>query len=140
MAYLNLIFVSSLLNEDGHDLPAILKRAALHNHSGTVRSMLLFSAGNVMQAVDGEESEVRSEWRRLLHCDDYRDSIMLNEEEVEGPSLVHNSLGARHLLPALVEMLPDNVAFFSLSESAVAQRVRLGIARNLLRQFAADYS
>jgi hypothetical protein len=140
MTLLNLIFVSSLQRADGNDLPAILARAVLHNQSTSVRSMVLFSAGNVMQAIDGEASEIQCEKRRLFQCADYLDSIVLNEEEVAGPTLSGNSLGASHLSPTVIEMLPANVAFFGLSERGVVQRVRLGIARNLLRQFAADYA
>jgi hypothetical protein len=100
--------------------------------------MLLFCAGNVMQVIDGEASATRHEWRRLLQCPYCRDSIVLNEEELDGPVLQGNSLGAQRLPAAVVERPPANVAFFRLSEDAVAQCVRLGIARNLLKQFAAD--
>lgn len=140
MSHLNLIFVSALVHEDGQDLPAILKRSVSCNQNRSVRSMILFSAGNVMQAIDGEATETRDELHRLFQCVHYKHSIVLNEEEVNGPSLKGNSLGALGLGAHLIGMLPADVAFFSLSESAVAQRVRLGIARNLLTQFAADYT
>jgi hypothetical protein len=106
MARLNVIFVSALLREDGLTLPALLENSLSRNRSNSVRSMTLFSAGSLMQVIDGD-------------C---------------------TSLGALNLLPATIKRLPAGVSFFSLSENAVAQRVRLGIARNLLRQFAADYS
>jgi Sensors of blue-light using FAD len=140
VTHLNMIFVSALRDAEGHDLPALLKNAMAYNQSTSVRSILLFSAGQVMQAIDGEVAHIRSEWRRLLQCSYYHDSIVLNEEEVPGPSLTGNSLGAQRLPAAVLEGLPAEVAFFKLSEAAVAQRVRSGIARNLLQQFAADYA
>lgn len=140
MAHLNMIFVSALRDEAGHDLPAILESSAACNPANSVRSMLLFCAGNVMQVIDGEEGEIRNELKRLLQCPYYHDSIVLNEEEVEGAVLKGNSLGAQRLPPSVMEKLPSNVAFFDLSEAGVTQRVRLGIARNLLKQFAADYA
>jgi Sensors of blue-light using FAD len=136
---LNMIFVSALLNDEGQDLPAILESAA-SSQSDSVHSMILYSAGNVMQFIDGEASEARSEFKRLFQNAQYVNSIVLSEEEVEAPSLSRSSLGASRLQHSVIEKLPRNVAFFKLSESAVAQRVRLGIARNLLRQFAADNS
>jgi hypothetical protein len=78
--------------------------------------------------------------KRLFQSPFYRDSVVLNEELVDSPSLEGHSLGAQHLPDSVLEKLPSNVAYFNLSESAVQQRVRSGIARNLLRQFAADYS
>ena len=139
MTRLNMIFVSALLNDEGQDLPAILESAA-SSQSDSVHSMILYSAGNVMQFIDGEASEARSEFKRLFQNAQYVNSIVLSEEEVEAPSLSRSSLGASRLQHSVIEKLPRNVAFFKLSESAVAQRVRLGIARNLLRQFAADNS
>jgi len=140
MTHLNIIFVSALLNEDGRDLPAILGHSMEFDPMRTVRSMVLFSTGSVMQALDGETVQARREMKRISQCAHYRDTIVLNEEEVEERSLAGCSLGALHLSADVVEMLPADVAFFSLSESAVTQRVRLSIARNLLRQFAYDYS
>lgn len=139
MTRLNMIFVSALLNDEGQDLPAILESAA-SSQGDSVHSMILYSAGNVMQFIDGEASEARSEFKRLFQNAQYVNSIVLSEEEVEAPSLSRSSLGASRLQHSVIEKLPRNVAFFKLSESAVAQRVRLGIARNLLRQFAADNS
>jgi hypothetical protein len=140
MARLNVIFVSALLREDGLTLPALLENSLSRNRSNSVRSMTLFSAGSLMQVIDGDASETRTELGWIFHNACYRHSIVLNEEEVEGPTLDCTSLGALNLLPATIKRLPAGVSFFSLSENAVAQRVRLGIARNLLRQFAADYS
>ncbi len=140
MSRLNVIFVSALLNEAGQDLPSLLASAARLNATGSLRSMLLFSAGSVMQAIDGESEETRREVQRLFQSRHYVNSIVLNEEKVESPSLHCSSLGAHRLAPALIEELPPGLAFFELCESAVVQRVRNGIARNLLKQFAADYS
>jgi hypothetical protein len=140
MTHLNIIFVSALLHEDGRDLPAILEHAIACNPSRTLRSMVLFSTGSVMQAIDGEALQARLELKRISGSSLYLDTIVLNEEEVQGHSLSGNSLGALHLSADVVGMLPADVAFFNLSEGAVVQRVRLGIARNLLKQFAFDYS
>jgi hypothetical protein len=140
MARLNVIFVSALLHVDGLDLPAILESASSRNRSNSLRSMLLFTAGNLMQAIDGEAAEARYELQQIFSNPCYRDSVVLNEEIVDGPSLSCNSLGALHLPPAVITQIPPSVAVFNLTENAVAQRVRLSIARNLLKQFACDYS
>lgn len=140
MTHLILILVSGLRDETGHDLPAILHNAACCNPAQSVRSMLLFAGGQVMQAIDGEASEIRRELQRLLRCSYFSDCVVLNEERSQGHSLERTSLGAQQLPCAVHEMLPANVAFFPLSASAVEQQVRAGIARNLLRQFAADYA
>lgn len=139
MARLNVIFVSALLNADGLDLPAILDSATSRNRSSSLRSMLLFTAGNLMQAIDGEASEARYELQQIFSNPYYRDSVVINEEIVEGPSLSCNSLGALRLPPAVITQIPPSVALFTLTANAVAQRVRLSIARNLLTQFACDY-
>ena len=140
MTHLNIIFVSALLNEDGHDLPTILGHSMSCNPLRTVRSMVLFSSGSVMQAIDGEALEARRELKRISESAYYHETIVLNEEEVDGYSLTGCSLGALRLSADVVGLLPADVAFFNLSESAVGQRVRPGIARNLLKQFAFDYS
>jgi hypothetical protein len=140
MDHLNVIFVSALRDQTGSDLPALLEEHAACSHLTSVCSMLLFSDGNVMQAMDGEASEIRCELKRLFQSPFLRDAIVLNEELVNSPSLEGHSLGAQHLTASVLDQLPANVAFFKLSEGAVAQRVRSGIARNLLKQFAADYS
>jgi hypothetical protein len=140
MAHLNVIFVSALRDVAGNDLPAILEDYAASNPSNSVCSMLLFSDGSVMQAIGGEASEIRCELKRLFQSPFYRDCIVLNEEMVDSPSLDGHSLGAQCLPASVIEKLPANVALFNLSEGAVAQRVRSGIARNLLQQFAADYT
>lgn len=140
MTHLNVIFIGALRDVAGHDLPAIWANAVAGKPSGSIRSMLLFSAGHVMQAIDGEAATIRSEFKRLVHSPYFRESVVLNEEKVPGPSLFGNSLGAQQLPLSVLEKLPADVAYFSLSEGAVTQRVGLGIARNLLRQFAADYS
>lgn len=140
MARLNVIFVSALLNADGQDLPAILESLNSRNRANSIRSMLLFTAGNLMQAIDGEASETRHELQQIFSSPYYHDSIVLNEEIVDSPSLSCTSLGALCLPPAVITRLPPGVALFTLTENAVAQRVRMSIARNLLRQFACDYA
>ena len=140
MARLNVIFVSALLNADGLDLPAILESLNSRNRSNSIRSMLLFTDGNLMQAIDGEASEARYELQQIFSSPYYHDSVVLNEEIVDCPSLTCTSLGALRLPPEVITQIPPTVALFTLTENAVAQRVRTSIARNLLKQFACDYS
>lgn len=140
MARLNVIFVSALLHANGQDLPCILESLRSRNRANSIRSMLLFTAGNLMQAIDGEASETRHELQHIFSNPHYHDSVVLNEEIVDSPSLSCTSLGALRLPPAVITQLPPGVAFFTLTENAVAQRVRMSIARNLLKQFACDYA
>lgn len=139
MARLNMIFVSALL-QNGLDLPQILQDSMARCHSSSLHTMVLFSAGQVMQAIDGEAQEAREEMQRLFHSAPYTNSVLLNQEEVEIPSLTGISLGAHQLASCVVAQLPPGVQFFKLSEGAIVQRVRSSIARNLLKQFAADYA
>lgn len=140
MAQLNLVFVSALQSENGSELPGILHGALAHNPSQTLRSMLLFAAGSLMQVIEGEAHLARQEMQRLFSSPDYVDPILLNEVRVSADSLADTSLGALHLPAAVIERVPSGVAVFSLTAHAVDERMRPGIARNLMRQFAADYS
>ena len=140
MARINVIFVSALRDENGLDLPRALQHVAGHKYTDSLHCMTLFAAGSLMQEIDGEAPQARAELRRIFQSSHYLNAIVLNEEEVPEPSLSGNSLGALHLAPAVIEMLPENVVLFSLNEGAITQRVRSSIARNLLKQFAADYS
>ena len=140
MTRINVIFVSALRDENGLDLPRALQCEAGHTFTDALHCMTLFAAGSLMQVIDGEAPQARAELRRIFQSSHYLNTIVLNEEEVTEPSLCGNSLGALHLAPGVIEMLPEHVVLFSLNEGAVTQRVRSGIARNLLKQFAADYS
>ena len=140
MARLNVIFVSNLRDTNGLDLPAMLENSIRHSLSNSLHSMLLFSAGHLMQAIDGEAVETRCELQRIFASPHHLNSIVLNEETMQEPSLACTSLGALHLQPTLVARIPPAVVLFALTESAILQRVCPGIARNLLKQFACDYS
>ena len=140
MARICMVFVSDLLNASGQDLPDILACALANPQTSSMGSMLLFAAGSMMQVIEGEADAARAEWTRLLHSPYYRHSILLNEETVATPCLSGVSLGALQLAHAVIAQLPPAVAYFRLSESAIMQRVQQGLARNLLKQFAADYS
>ena len=139
MARLNMIFVSAL-HQNGLYLPQILQGSMARCHSSALHTMVLFSTGQVMQAIDGEAQDAREEMQWLFNSAHLSNSVLLNQEEVEIPSLTGTSLGAHQLASCVVARLPQGVQFFKLSEGAVAQRVRSSIARNLLKQFAADYA
>ncbi len=140
MARLNVIFVSILRDTNGLDLPAILEHSVRHSRSNSLRSMLLFSAGHLMQAIDGEAVETRCELQRIFASPYHLNSVVLNEEIMQEPSLACTSLGALHLQPAIIAKIPHAVVLFALTENAILQHVCPGIARNLLKQFACDYS
>ena len=140
MARLNVVFASALLDANGQGLPNLLDDARRHNPTNSLRSMLLFSAGQLMQVIDGEVEETRRELQRLWTTPHYRDAVVVNEVQVQEPSLDGTSLGSLHLSATVMKDILHPVVLFALSEAAVVQHMRPGIARNLLQQFARDYS
>jgi len=140
MALLNVISVSSVINEYGLDLPDILSATLLRNARLQLRSMFLFSGGNIMQVLEGAHEAVNKGMQEIARDGHFVELLELNRVTVDEPRLQTNSLGAGRLSASVLERLPADLVFFPLGASAVEQRVRPGVACNLLAQFARDYS
>jgi hypothetical protein len=132
----HLVFVSSLTNEFGHELPEILQVSSKNNARDGIHGMFLCQRGNVMGVLQGSEPRVRAAYDRMVRdCRHFGLHKLLDERAdtldfegtIAGLGTVEFNFVSRRLAQDMV---------FKASKESIAQRVQSGTCRNLLLQFS----
>lgn len=135
MQKLHLIFVSSLVNEFGYDLPKVVESSAFNNDASGVNAMILCRNGSVMGILQGNCQSVRAAFGRMTRDRRHFDLTKLYEVESTSLDLEGTSAGLGSLELDYVRRHTAFTNMFRPSTQAIEKRIRPGICRNLLVQY-----
>lgn len=137
MALIRLIYVSSTTRQAGdEDLAQILATAREFNGQNGITGMLLFSDGNFMQVLEGEDTIVGKLMDEHIARDTrHQHIIVLEREPIAERDFPDWSMGFRHLDSGLPADRDGRVTINSLLNGS-AKDIRPGAALELLQMFA----
>ena len=133
-----LTFVSALSDEYGHSLPAILQKSFDKYRSLQIRSLMLFSRGNIMQALEGETDAVQSVFDYISRDCRHMHVQTLLRQRGHSRSGVESGFGYRRLDRQILHKICPAIPVFTLTSLEIANRVRDGKVQLLMQQFASN--
>lgn len=135
MAVFQLIYLSDLVAGQEGQIPAILESAVRHNGEDGITGMLLFSRGNFLQVLEGEEARVRATFERISKDPRHRNLVVLTEETVPERHFSHWSMGYRQLSPEEVGRFPRFAPYFQFGFQSGPLAAKPGVALEMLEMF-----
>lgn len=135
MAYLQLIYVSDLVDKKESELGPILESAVRHNREDGITGMLLYAGGNFLQVLEGTPAQVRATYERICLDPRHGHITVLTEEEVAERHFENWSMGYRHLGAEDIAKFPAYAPLFQFGFKASAFEAKPGAALELLDLF-----
>jgi hypothetical protein len=136
MKLIQLIYVSSAIKKLSNDeLDAILQSSVRHNQRQEITGMLLYSDGNFMQVIEGEESRINETYERICEDMRHRNIILVNQETISEREFEGWSMGFRRLTLRDAEENPTYAPFFIHGIDAAEMLTQPGLAKCLLKLF-----
>ncbi len=135
MSLIQLIYMSTLRNNDESVLPAILESAVRYNTRDNITGMLLCADGCLMQVLEGEPASVWATFERIEADPRHHDLTLLTDESVSARSFEGWSMGLRQLTAADFNALPEHAHAFRCSPGELRHRVSPGAALEILKTF-----
>jgi hypothetical protein len=139
MALFQLIYMSSMETDDANTLPDILEEAVRNNKQRNITGMMLYTGGNILQVLEGEEDLVRETFRSIQLDKRHHGIFVLIENEIERKQFVSWSMGFKQLTKEDLEKFPSAAHVFKAHPDEVSVRGRPSDAVSILKSFAADY-
>ncbi len=136
MNLVQLIYVSDLVNEDESHIAAILASSVRHNLEDGITGMLLYSQGNFLQVLEGEQAAVQATYARICQDPRHNNTVMLMEEPVKERHFAQWSMGFRRLSPENAASLPQYAPFFQFGFDTQAIQAKPGVALEMLQLFS----
>jgi hypothetical protein len=136
MSLFQLVYMSSLVTDQAEILPAILDSSVRNNKRRNITGMMLYSAGNVMQVLEGEKYAVLETFQAIQMDARHRGVFVLIEEEIVSRKFASWSMGFRQLSKADLERLPVSANFFKVRPEEIALRDQPSDALTILESFA----
>jgi len=136
MALFQLIYVSSLVNPDSSVVTSILETSVRNNKKKDITGMMLYSDGDIMQALEGEGAAVMDTFSRILVDLRHVGIIVLDEGEIAQRDFGAWSMGFRQLKKADILESGFSADVFETREHEITRRIRRSSALDLFRSFA----
>lgn len=136
MSQLQIIYTSTLVSEGAAVLSAILDTSVRNNARDDITGMLLHSAGNVLQVIEGEAGVLQARYARICADPRHKGLIELSQEKVDGREFGRWSMGVRGLRPEDMPQPEAGAALFQGGFDPHILKVRPGLAREMLALFS----
>jgi len=136
MSLVQLIYVSDLVNGDESQMAAIVSSSVRHNPENGITGMLLYSQGNFLQVLEGEQAAVDATYARICQDPRHHNTVMLAQEPVKERHFAQWSMGFRRLSPEHAASLPQYAPFFQFGFDAQAIQAKPGVALEMLQLFS----
>jgi hypothetical protein len=135
MPITQLLYVSSLINEYGHDLPHILRSSTHNNQAQGVAALLLCRNGNAMQLIEGPGKALRATYDRIRHDPRHFGLLVMLDEPIDACKLTGTSAGLHVRDADFIRQECKGLDLFQPTTAEIDRRVPSGTARDLLQQF-----
>ena len=136
MSLIQLIYVSDLVNQNEAELVLMLGSAVRHNREDGITGMLLYSGGNFLQVLEGEQSTVRATYERICRDPRHSNITLLTEENVPERQFSSWSMGYRQLGEEDIARFPKFAPYFQFGFKASSFNAKPGVALELLEMFS----
>lgn len=136
MALFQLIYMSSLVDDDPELMPKILEASVRNNKQRNITGMLLYADGNILQVLEGEKDTLLETYRAIQLDWRHRGVIVLMEKEIPARQFASWSMGYKQLGRADLEKFPRAAHVFKARDDEIAVRARLSDALLILQSFA----
>lgn len=137
MSLIQLIYVSSAIEElSDAQLDAILESSVRHNQPQAVTGMLLYSRGNFMQVLEGEEAAIDETYDRICQDPRHHNLFLLSREPIAEREFSTWNMAFRRLTRHDAEVHPAYAPYFINGFSAAEIGARRGLAAEMLKQFS----
>jgi hypothetical protein len=129
--------MSSFDNEYGHELVSLIERSALGKNSGDVKGMTLFSNGNILQLLQGEEFSVAKIFHIFPLQTNQFQVLKMTEEVIETISLNHTCIGfdKTGFNRNVHADVPNSIPVFMFNSDEIGQRIPNSAGRTLSMNF-----
>ncbi len=137
MDLIQLIYVSSAIRElSDRELDEILVSSVKHNTAQGITGMLLYSAGNFMQVIEGPASAIDETYARICADPRHRHIFLLSRESAEQRLFPAWHMGFHRLTQADAAAHPAFAPLFADGFNATRIGAEAGLATDLLKQFS----
>ncbi|MEI7611528.1 MAG: BLUF domain-containing protein [Betaproteobacteria bacterium] len=136
MTLIHLIYVSRASIEcDDAELDTMLESSVRHNATQHVTGMLLYSGGNFMQVLEGEDTAVDETYGRIAKDHRHKGLIVVVREPIKKRDFESWSMGFRRLNQTDAAAHPNLAAFFEYGFDAERMGDHPRVATELLMRF-----
>jgi hypothetical protein len=136
MAIIQLIYVSTAAHElNEQEIRQILDASVMNNNIRHITGMLLYSAGNFMQVLEGEEVDVDECMARIERDPRHHAIVVLSRETVLAREFPQWSMGFRSLSAREAKSWPGYAPFFEFGFRAEKLGAKPGLALDILKTF-----
>lgn len=135
MSFYQLVYVSDLANKNEETLGPILESALRRNTEDGITGMLLYSGGNFLQVLEGDEAQVHATYERICRDPRHKNTSVITEEEVSERHFSNWSMGFKQLGPQDIAKIPAYAPYFQFGFKASAFNAKPGAALELLELF-----
>ena len=136
MALFQVIYMSSLAGADAGLLPSILEAAVRNNKRRSLTGMMLYSDGNILQVLEGEDDLVHQTFHSILADARHHGVFVLKDSEIAARHFTAWSMGFKQLTSVDLEAVPAAASVFRARGDEIALRVRQSDALDILKLFA----
>ena len=137
MALFQLVYVSTMIENDMAEFPAILESAVRNNRRRNITGMLLYSEGGVLQVLEGEKDAVLETFLEIQQDPRHYSIIVLLEEDIAARQFPSWSMGFRHLTENDMQKFQTGDDVFHGRRDQINARVLQGYAHTILQSFVA---
>lgn len=138
MGLRQIIYMSTLAEGAQSELPSILASAVKNNASCGLTGMLLYSDGNILQVLEGEEADLVAMYQRIERDPRHFGIFVLTDVDISSRQFAAWSMGYRALSAAELAAFPASEQFFKSKLPEIEQRVLPSAALQVLKTFADD--
>lgn len=135
MPLLQIIYMSSLVDNDETHIPSILESARRNNAKNGITGMLLYANGTFMQVLEGVPEAVQATFAAIQQDVRHFNMFTLDELRVHQRQFASWTMGFHRVMGSDLEIQPALGAVFEIKPHELARRVAPGIAHAILGSF-----
>lgn len=136
MPLLQIIYTSTLVTDGPAVLSAILDTSVRNNARDDITGMLLHSAGNVLQVIEGEAGVLQARYARICADPRHKGLIELSQDRLDSREFGQWSMGVRGVRPEDMPPSGADAALFHGGFDRQLLSARPGMAREMLALFS----
>jgi len=131
-----IIYMSSLVTSDLEVMRNIVATSIKNNKRNDITGMMLYSDGNIVQAIEGKKEALKATFSRILVDVRHVGIYILLEEKVEHRDFETFSFGFKHIKKSEIEKWDLKGDVFKGGEKEISARVRQCAALTVLKSFS----
>lgn len=135
MPLLQIIYMSSLVDNDETHIPSILESARRNNAQNQITGMLLYSNGTFMQVLEGVPELVKATFDAIRRDARHFNIFTLDELPVNQRHFASWSMGYHRVTGSDLRSQPELAALFEIKPHELSRRAAPGIAHSVLKSF-----